>query len=139
MAPASQGLGRSGPARSDTQRAKRLLVVDDEPTLVDILVERFTEAHYQVEAAGNGVDALMAIVRQRPDAVLLDIRMPRMGGVETLKEIMKIDPSIPVIMITGNLDLSVTVETLRNGAFGYVPKPFDFRYLQHLIAVSVGR
>ena len=75
MAPASQGLGRSGPARSDTRRAKRLLVVDDEPTLVDILVERFTEAHYQVEAAGNRVDALMAIVRERPDAVLLDIRV----------------------------------------------------------------
>ena len=65
--------------------------------------------------------------------------MPRMNGVEALKEIMKIDQSISVIMVTGNLELPATVDAIRNGAFGYVPKPFDLRYLDHLIAASLGR
>lgn len=119
-------------------RAKRILIVDDEPTLLDILVEHFIDTHYEVETAANGVEALTAVVRERPDLVLLDVRMPRMGGIEVLKEIVKIDRSITVIMVTGNSDLTVTVEALRNGAFGYVPKPFDFRYLLHLIAASIG-
>ena len=71
--------------------------------------------------------------------VLLDINMPRMNGVEALKEIMKIDQSIAVLMVTGNGELPVTVDAIRNGAFGYVPKPFDLRYLDHLIAASLGR
>ena len=70
--------------------------------------------------------------------VLLDINMPRMNGVEALKEIMKIDQSIAVLMVTGNGELPVTVDAIRNGAFGYVPKPFDLRYLDHLIAASLG-
>ena len=118
--------------------AKRILIVDDEPTLVDILVEQFINSNYEIETAGTGIDALRAVKRERPDVVLLDIKMPNMNGIDVLKEIMKIDKSITVIMITGNMELSVTVEALRNGAFGYVPKPFDFRYLQHLIAVSIG-
>lgn len=130
---------RAPSAGAASPGARRILIVDDEPTLLDVLVEHFIDSHYEVETAANGVEALTAVVRSRPDVVLLDIHMPRMGGVEVLKEIMKIDHSITVIMVTGNLDLTVTVDALRNGAFGYVPKPFDFRYLQHLIAVTVGQ
>jgi two-component system response regulator AtoC len=126
------------PALAARPAAKRILIVDDEPTLVDILVEQFINSNYEIETAGTGIDALRAVKRERPDVVLLDIKMPNMNGIDVLKEIMKIDKSITVIMITGNTELSVTVEALRNGAFGYVPKPFDFRYLQHLIAVSIG-
>jgi two-component system, response regulator RegA len=112
--------------------------VDDEPTLVDVLVEHFINSNYEIETAGTGIDAVRAVNRERPDVVLLDINMPNMNGIDVLKEIMKLDKSITVIMITGNTELALTVEALRNGAFGYIPKPFDFRYLQHLIAVSVG-
>jgi two-component system response regulator AtoC len=118
--------------------SKRILIVDDEPTLVDVLVERFINTSYEIETVGTGIDAVRAVKRQRPDVVLLDIKMPNMNGIDVLKEVMKIDKSITVIMITGNMELSVTVEALRHGAFGYVPKPFDFRYLEHLIAVSIG-
>jgi|SRR5437762_3486639 len=127
-------------ARSTDQanRGGRILVVDDEVDLLDMLMGHFLMSKYEVETATNGTDALIAVVRQRPDVVLLDIHMPGMNGVAALKEIMKIDQSITVIMVTGNLDLTNTVEAIRNGAFAYVPKPFDLRYLDHLIAASLG-
>jgi DNA-binding NtrC family response regulator len=112
--------------------------VDDEVALLDMLMAHFLTSKYEVETATNGTDALIAVVRQRPDVVLLDIHMPGMNGIEALKEIMKIDQSIAVIMVTGNLDLANTVEAIRHGAFAYVPKPFDLRYLDHLIAASLG-
>jgi DNA-binding NtrC family response regulator len=115
------------------------LIVDDEETLLDILVEHFINSNYEVETAASGVEALTAIVRARPDLVLLDINMPRMSGIEVLKEILKIDPTITVIMVSGISDVAITTEAFRNGAFGFVPKPFDFRYLLHLIAVTVDK
>jgi DNA-binding NtrC family response regulator len=117
----------------------RILIVDDEVDLLDMLTTYFLGSNYEVDTATNGTDALAAVARQRPNVVLLDIHMPRMNGVEALKAIMKMDQSIAVIMVTGNLDLAVTVEAIRNGAFGYVPKPFDLRYLDHLIAAGLGQ
>jgi DNA-binding NtrC family response regulator len=60
--------------------------------------------------------------------------MPRMNGVEVLKDIKQIDESIAVIMVTANEQVQMAADALKNGAFGYVPKPFDFRYLNHLLA-----
>jgi DNA-binding NtrC family response regulator len=112
---------------------RRLLIVDDEPLILEVLSEHF-KADYDVETALNGADALGAIVRARPDVVLLDINMPRMNGVEVLKDIKQIDDSIAVIMVTANEQVALAAEALRSGAFGYVPKPFDFRYLNHMLA-----
>jgi DNA-binding response OmpR family regulator len=117
----------------------RILIVDDEPDLLDMLTTYFLSSKYEVDTATNGVEALAGVCRQRPDVVLLDIYMPEMNGIETLKEIMQIDQSIAVIMVTGNTQLPVTVDAIKNGAFGYVPKPFDFRYLDHLIAAGLSR
>jgi DNA-binding NtrC family response regulator len=122
-----------------TSRTARILIVDDEAMLLDILAEHFINASYEVETAASGVDALTSVVRGRPDVVLLDIKMPRMSGIEVLKDILKIDPTITVIMVSGASDVGVTAEAFRHGAFAFVPKPFDFRYLLHLIAVSVNR
>ena len=112
---------------------KRILIVDDEPLIREVLSEHF-KAAYDVETAMNGTDALAAVVRQRPDLMLLDINMPRMNGVEVLKDVKKIDDSIAVIMVTANEQVSLAAEALRSGAFGYVPKPFDFRYMDHMVA-----
>ena len=121
--------------RSETMVAtkKRILIVDDEPLIIEVLSEHFKEA-YDIETAMNGTDALAAVVRQRPDLMLLDINMPRMNGVEVLKDVKKIDESIAVIMVTANEQVSLAADALKSGAFGYVPKPFDFRYLDHMVA-----
>jgi two-component system OmpR family response regulator len=112
---------------------RRVLIVDDEPLIVEVLSEHF-KTDYDVETALNGADALGAIVRQRPDVVLLDINMPRMNGVEVLRDIKQIDASIAVIMVTANEQIQMAADALKAGAFGYVPKPFDFRYLDHILA-----
>lgn len=117
---------------------RRLLIVDDEPLILEVLSEHF-KAEYDVETALNGADALGAIVRARPDVVMLDITMPRMNGVEVLKDIKQIDDSIAVIMVTANEQVALAAEALRLGAFGYVPKPFDFRYLDHMVATLLDR
>jgi two-component system response regulator MprA len=117
---------------TETQ-SKRILIVDDEPLITEVLSEHF-KGEYDVETALNGTDALTAILRQRPDIVLLDINMPRMNGVEVLRDIKQIDQTIAVIMVTANEQISLAAEALKGGAFGYVPKPFDFRYLDHMVA-----
>jgi DNA-binding NtrC family response regulator len=113
--------------------SRRILIVDDEPLITEVLSEHF-KGEYEVETALNGTDALTAILRQRPDIVLLDINMPRMNGVEVLRDIKQIDQSIAVIMVTANEQIALAAEALKSGAFGYVPKPFDFRYLDHMVA-----
>ena len=117
---------------------RRVLIVDDEPLILEVLSEHF-KVEFDVETAPNGADALAAILRQRPDVVLLDINMPRMNGVEVLKDIKQIDDSIAVIMVTANEQVALAAEALRAGAFGYVPKPFDFRYLDHMLATILYR
>jgi DNA-binding response OmpR family regulator len=126
-------------AATGVRPGTRILIVDDESDLLDMLTAYFLSSKYEVDTATNGVEALAAVSQQRPDVVLLDIHMPEMNGIEALKEIMKIDQSIAVIMVTGNTQLSITVDAIRNGAFGYIPKPFDFRYLDHLIAAGLSR
>lgn len=117
---------------------RRLLIVDDEPLILEVLTEHF-KTDYDVDTALNGADALGAILRARPDVVMLDINMPRMNGVEVLKDIKQMDDSIAVIMVTANEQVAMAAESLRNGAFGYVPKPFDFRYLDHMLATILDR
>src|ERR671918_1331923 len=117
---------------------RRLLIVDDEPLILEVLTEHF-KSSYDVETALNGADALGAILRSRPDVVMLDINMPRMNGVEVLKDVKKIDESIAVIMVTANEQVSLAADALKSGAFGYVPKPFDFRYLDHMVATILDR
>jgi DNA-binding NtrC family response regulator len=112
---------------------RRVLIVDDERLILEVLSEHF-RPDFDVETAPNGADALGAVLRHRPDVVLLDINMPRMNGIQVLKDIKQIDDSITVIIVTANEQVQLAAEALKNGAFGYVPKPFDFRYLDHLLA-----
>lgn len=120
-----------------TESVGRLLVVDDETPVVEVLCEYFTTQGYSVETAGNGADALAAARRRRPDLVLLDIRMPGMDGVEVLKKMREVDPSVAVIMVTANEDVALARETLKIGAFDYVAKPFDFRYLDRAVSAAL--
>jgi len=118
--------------------SRRVLIVDDEALILEVLSEHF-KTDFEVETAANGADALGAILRQRPDVVLLDINMPRMNGIAVLKDIKQIDDSIAVIMVTANEQVALAAEALKAGAFGYVPKPFDFRYLDHMLATIFDR
>ena len=119
--------------------AKRVLIVDDEPSVIEVLREffkNFQHGHpYVVETASNGTEAYLAVLRARPDLVLLDMNMPGMGGLQVLKQIRALDKRLPVMMVTANQDTRAAAEVQSAGVFAYVPKPFDFRRLDHLVAL----
>lgn len=114
---------------------KRVLIVDDEPELTEV-VREYLQDHYEVVVANNGAAALASFRQRRPDVVFLDINMPGASGVEVLKELRHADPTLPVIMVTVNTEAAVLQECLREGAFAYVPKPFDLKYVHHMAALA---
>src|SRR5690349_18978383 len=126
---------------SGVAETKTILVVDDEPSVREVLVAYFQHEYvprgYAVETAADGAAAVEAVRRRRPVLVLLDIEMPGMDGVAALKGIRAIDPKIPVIMVTGNESTRVAGEVIKDGAFSYLPKPVKIQYLGHLVAAAL--
>jgi two-component system, response regulator, stage 0 sporulation protein F len=117
----------------------RILVVDDEAPVREVLTEYFATEGYAVEAATNGLEALSAVSGGRADLVLLDVRMPGLDGVQVLRRIRELTDNVPVIMVTANEDVSLARKTLTLGAFDYVAKPFDFDYLDRAVAAGLAR
>ena len=121
-----------------TMATRRVLIVDDEAdvrkTLTDIVrAMRYAEP-LEIEAVPDGREGLDAVVRQRPDVVLLDLQMPRMDGLALLKQIREIEPRLPVIVISATQENKMSSEALRHGAVAYLPKPFDPRHVEMLVA-----
>ena len=115
----------------------KVLVVDDEPEVRQVLHEFLSSRGYDVSVAAGGADAVALVEAIRPDLILLDVAMPDMDGVETLRRIVEIEPGIPVIMVTANADIGVTSKLLALGAVDYVPKPFDLDYLDQAINIQL--
>jgi len=115
----------------------RILIVDDEQTVREVLAEYFVEQGYQVSTASSGVEALRGLADSRPDLVLLDVRMPGLDGVETLRRLRESAPGISVIMVTANEDVELARDTLKLGALDYVAKPFDFAYLERSVIAGL--
>jgi two-component system nitrogen regulation response regulator NtrX len=102
-----------------------VLIVDDEPSIVQSLSGLLSDEGYKVSTAFNGHDALKVIDSDSPDLVLLDIWMPGLDGIETLKEIKKYHPHIQVIIITGHGTIETAVKATKLGAFDLVEKPLS--------------
>jgi DNA-binding response OmpR family regulator len=115
----------------------RILIVDDEQTVRDVVAEYFTEQGYAVGTADSGREALKVLESFRPDLVLLDIRMPGIDGVETLRRLREVAPAVSVIMVTANEDVALARDTLKIGALDYVSKPFDFAYLEQSVMAGL--
>jgi len=116
---------------------KKILVVDDEPQVRQLMEHFLTERGYEVRIAENGRLALVALDTFMADVVLLDMHMPEMDGLETLKRLAVRSPSLPVIMITVNDDMETTARLLQFGAADYVPKPFNLDYLEQAINIQL--
>lgn len=111
----------------------RLLLVDDENEATELLSKRLERRGFDCLTAASGEDALALLEKESVDIVILDVKMPGMGGLAALKLIKAQYPSIEVIMLSGHADPNSAVEGLRLGAFGYVMKPPDFNELLHLL------
>ena len=109
----------------------KVLVVDDEETMRDIFCQTLKPLGYQVFTARSGKEALSTCHRESPDIILLDIRMPGLDGIETLQQIRKIDPhkGSAVIMLTGHGDIDTARQAMQLGAYDYVTKPFNLKFI----------
>ncbi|MFO7748488.1 MAG: response regulator, partial [Desulfobacteraceae bacterium] len=102
-----------------------VLIVDDEKAIVQSLEGILSDDGFEVLHASNGYEALKQIESESPDIVLLDIWMPGMDGIETLKEIKQDFPHLPVVMITGHGTIESAVNATKSGAFDFLEKPLS--------------
>jgi len=102
-----------------------ILIVDDEPSIVQSLSGLLTDEGFEVTTASNGYEALQQVEANAPDLVLLDIWMPGIDGLETLKEIKKSQAQTQVIMITGHGTIETAVQATKLGAFDFIEKPLS--------------
>jgi len=103
----------------------KILLVDDAAFMRMRCAKLLAEKGYDVLEAANGVEAVQEYQRSKPDGVLLDITMPEMDGIATLKKLIEIDPEAKVAMVTAMGQQSMVIEALKSGAKDFVVKPFD--------------
>lgn len=101
----------------------RVLVVDDEPDFLETIVKRLKRRNIDVTGVDSGKAALELLESEQFDVVILDVRMPGMDGIETLKEMKVKRPLMEVIMLTGHASVESGMQGMRLGAFDYVMKP----------------
>ena len=111
----------------------QILVVDDEEIMLKSLEAWLTDEGFLVRTAENGMDALRLIRELKPDVIVLDIKMPGMDGVTLLKKIKEVDSELPVIMITAYGTIENAVESMKEGAFDFLTKPFPPEKLSHML------
>lgn len=122
--------GRDDPAKS--YRAK-ILLVDDDCAILELIEEYLGIQRFDVVTASSGMEALARLETDHPDAILLDMRMPEMDGIETLKRIAARHPGVGVLMVSGDDDVVLAKEAIALGAFDYILKPIDFEYLDRVL------
>jgi DNA-binding NtrC family response regulator len=103
----------------------KILVVDDEKDICNLLSRLLAQEGCTVRTAGNGFDALKLIKSEMPDILFTDVKMPSMDGIELMTKAKKLDPDLPVILITAYADVPSAVDAIKKGAHDYLSKPFD--------------
>ncbi len=106
-----------------------VLLVDDEVPFVETMTKRLSKRQLMVLSAYSGREALEKLEKNAVDVVILDVKMPGMDGIETLREIKKAYPLVEVIMLTGHATIETAVEGMRLGAFDYLMKPCEIEEL----------
>lgn len=117
----------------------RILIVDDEEIVIQSCQRVLSGGNFQVDAARDGIEALRAIDDNGYDVLILDIKMPKMDGMEVLARVKEARPDIDVIMITGLHEIETAVQAMKLGAFDYLSKPFDPEELELVVARAFER
>lgn len=111
----------------------KVLLVDDEVEFLETLEKRLRKRNIGVKVATRGEQALQILGWENPDVVVLDVKMPGMDGIETLREIKRRNPSVEVVMLTGHANVEVAIQGMEMGAFDYMMKPVDIDELVYKI------
>ena len=108
----------------------RILVVDDEVDFLETIVKRLNKRKLDATGVTSGEEAIQALKEQLYDVVVLDIKMPGgMDGIETLREIKRLQPLVEVLLLTGHASVETSIEGMKLGAFDYLLKPMKFEDL----------
>ncbi len=113
-----------------------ILVCDDEEGIRESFKLVLSDL-YQLRFAINGIEAMESLKNFTPDLMLLDIKMPKLHGMEILKQIKKIRPSLPIIIVTGYQSVEMAQEATKHGAADYIPKPFESKELLRSISSAL--
>jgi len=111
----------------------KVLLVDDEADFLDTLVKRMKKREVSAFGASSGEEALHYLDQHEVDVVVLDVRMPGMDGIETLRQMKRKYPLMEVIMLTGHASMEAAIEGMEIGAFDYLMKPIDIDDLMYKI------
>jgi DNA-binding NtrC family response regulator len=116
----------------------RVLFVDDEEELVQTVVERLNIRGIEARGATSGIEALSRIDQRDYDVVIVDVRMPGIGGLDVLRQLRHSHPDLKVILLSGHGSTENVDDGLRLGAFDYLQKPVDIKVLVQIIQKAAG-
>jgi DNA-binding response OmpR family regulator len=117
----------------------RLLLIEDDEAVAQVLAEAFTSGGHETTVTYTGETGLAQLNRERPDAVVLDVRLPGVNGVAVLRQIRTTDPSLPVIIMTGLATPGEIAEIRRLGVTEIIEKPEVLRHFSEALARIAGR
>jgi len=115
----------------------KILIVDDEVVVCDLLKNYLTLKGYEVYTASDGYTAINKVKEVCPHLVLLDIVMPGISGIEVLKEIKKLNPKTGVIMLTAVPDQGIITESMDFGAYDCIRKPMDLKHVESFVRIAI--
>ena len=130
----------SSQEKKETPSVKKakILVVDDEPQIVELLAHILSQKGVKVFTADNGTDAIAIATKEKPDMVILDIEMPIISGFNALDEIKKLNINTRIILFSGKYtDTDTAVESMKKGADDFLPKPFKVKKLLEKITTNL--
>lgn len=116
---------------------KKILVVDDDEKIRSVLIRFLSNLGYRVDSAADGDSALAQLQKDRPDALLLDLVMPGIGGLEVLEKATKLYPDLPIIILSGRADEDLARQTLQGGAYDFFLKPFDLQVVEERLSAKL--
>lgn len=115
----------------------KILIVDDEPNVCQFLAEYLNYRGFETLIRNSGVEAIKLIKAEPFDAILLDLIMPEMNGLEVLEKIKQMNITVPVIIVTGVKDKHVADDAMSLGAVDFIPKPIDLDRLEQSLIVNI--
>jgi len=108
---------------------EKILIVDDEPDFTTALAKRLRSYGWNAETAEGGKEALEKVANEDFVAIVLDLKMPGLDGIETLKRLKKANPNLQIILLTGHGSIRDSVDAMKHGALDFLEKPADFHEL----------
>jgi len=118
---------------------KRIIVIDDDPVMRLSCFKILDKEGYLVETYEDGEQGLKAIEKQKPDLLVIDLKMPKIGGMEVIARVHEIDPEICIVVITGYATIGTAVDAMKAGAYDFLPKPFTPDELRLIVSRGIER